>query len=162
MKIARIRLIVLVMIGALFAAACTGGASPTAAPAPTTAPADSGDATESSGDASSASGDAAAAAEGFYLAIYAGEDPAAFVCASAPGFAEAFTQAAEASAAAMQGATVDASGLTFTVTEEDADSATVEVAGEIVYTVSGVDTPIPYPATPVNVVVEDGAWKVCG
>jgi hypothetical protein len=150
MKIARIHVMILGLIVVMLAAACGGGATP----APTTAPTDSGDA--------SSAGDPAAAAQAFYEAVYTGEDPSAFICSTSPEFADAFRQAVETSAQTMPGATVDASGLTYTVSDETADSATVTVDGEIVYTVSGVDTPIPLVATPVNVVNEDGTWKVCG
>jgi hypothetical protein len=156
MKITRIQLMLLGVIVVLVAAACGGGATP----APTTAPADSGDTSGDSGDASSA-GDPAAAVQGFFEAVYAGEDPSGFVCSTSPEIADAFRQAAEASAAAMTDAEVDASGLTYTVSDETAESAVVTVEGEVVYTVSGVDTAVPFAATPVNVVVEDGAWKLC-
>lgn len=148
MKIARVLPIALLLIVALLAAACGGGA------APTTAPAD-----DNSGDA--AAGSPAEAAQGFFEAIYTGGDASAFVCSEA-GVADAYEQAAEASAAAFAEAEIDVSGLTFNVTEESADSATVEVAGEVVYTMAGVTTPVTLPASSVRMVNEDGAWKFCG
>jgi hypothetical protein len=148
MKIARVLPIALLLIVALLAAACGGGATP--------APAE-----DNTGDNTSASGGPADAARGFFEAIYTGGDASAFVCSEA-GVADAYEQAAEASAAAFADAEIDASGLTFAVSDETADSATVEVAGEIVYTISGVTTPVTLPASSVRMVNESGSWKFCG
>jgi hypothetical protein len=163
MSFTRIRLMVLVMIVAVLAAACGGGAaSPTSAPAgdPTASGESTGGGTTGGGDSA---GDPAAAVEGFYAALYGGEGNIAdFVCATTPEFADALQQAADASSAAMAEATISIEGLTYTVSDETADSATVTVEGNIVYTMAGTDTPVPYGPIPHNVVNEDGAWKVCG
>jgi hypothetical protein len=158
MKIARVLPFALLLIVALLLAACGGGATATTAPA-TTAPADSGT-PESTGEAS-ASGGPAAAVQGFFEALYTGGDIAPFVCSQA-GVADAYQQAADASAAAFQGAEIDVSGLTYTVSDETADSATVTVSGEVVYTVAGNDTASPFPESAMSAVNEDGTWKFCG
>jgi hypothetical protein len=151
MKMARVLPIALLLIVALLAAACGGGAA-----SPTTAPAE-----DNSGD--TAAGGPAEAVQAFYEALYTGQENIAdFVCAASPEIVDTYEQAAEASAAAFADAEINVSGLTYNVTEEDADSATVEVSGEIVYTVAGNDTAVPLPAVPIPVVNEDGAWKVCG
>lgn len=148
----RLRLSVAMLIVVLLAAACGGTATTTPAP----------DSNTSGGDASAA-GDPAEAVRGFYTALYGGEgDVASFACAAAPGFADALQQSADASSAAFANATINVSGLNYAVSEQDADSATVTVDGQIIYTVSGIDTPVPYGPVPHNVVVENGAWKVCG
>ena len=147
MKFSRILSVLLLIVVAAVAAACSGnGANPTAAPA----------------DNSAASGTPADAVKGFFTAVYTNADPSAYVCSTA-GIADAYKQAAEASAAAMPaGVTVNVDGLTFTTSDETADKATVTVAGQIVYTVSGNDTPIPFPSTAMSAVKEDGNWKFCG
>jgi len=151
MKFSRILSILLLIVVAIAAAACSNsGASPTAAPA------------DNSGNNSAASGTPADAVKGFFTAVYTSADPSAYVCSTA-GIADAYKQAAEASAAAMPaGVTVNVDGLTFTTSDETADKATVTVAGQIVYTVSGNDTPIPFPSTAMSAVNEGGSWKFCG
>ncbi len=146
----RFRASVVLLIVVLIAAACSGNATPTSAPS------------DSGGDASAA-GDPAEAVRGLYAALYAREGNVAdFACAAVPEFASGLQQSVDASSAAFANATINVSGLNFTVSEQDADSATVTVEGQIVYTVSGIDTPVPLGPVPHNVVVENGAWKVCG
>ncbi len=149
----RFRLSVVLLIVMLIAAACGGTATNTPAPS------DSG----STGGDASAAGDPAEPVRGLYAALYGREGTAAdFACAAAPGFADALQQSADASAAAFANATINVSGLNYTVSEQDADSATVTVEGQVVYSVSGIDTPVPLGPIPHTVVVENGAWKVCG
>jgi uncharacterized protein YdeI (BOF family) len=156
MKIARVLPFALIMIVALLAAACGGGAaSPTATPAP------SGGESTPEGGGESAGGGPAAAVQGFFEALYTGGDISPFVCSTA-GVADAYQAAADASAAAFQGAEIDVSGLTYTVSDETADSATVTVSGEIVYTVAGNATSSPFTEAAMSAVNEGGTWKFCG
>ncbi len=133
----------LVFVLALLAAACSsGGASPTATPQTTGAatPAD--------------------AIKGFMDAAYTRQDASPYVC-STPNVADTFEVAAAASSA-MQGASADTSGLTYTVKNQTADKATVTVAGQIVYTLLSNSTPVQFPTSDVNAVKEGGFWKFCG
>jgi hypothetical protein len=144
MSISRLRLAIVMMIVLVFAAACGGNTPPA-----------------SNNQSQSTSEGPAVVAQAFIEDLYGGESVAGYICASAPGAAAAFEQAAEASAAGMANATVDTSGLTYTVTEETAERATVQVDGNIVYSASGVDAPVPF-----NVLIvlmnESGTWRICG
>ncbi|HLU10888.1 MAG TPA: hypothetical protein VK003_14550 [Oceanobacillus sp.] len=150
MKIARIVPIALLLIVALLAAACGGGAAE-----PTSAP--SGDNNESS----SSGGGPAAAVQAFFEAVYGGDENIVdYVCSSSPEIVDTYEQAAEA-LATVPDTTIDTSGLTYTVTEENADSATVEVSGELSVTAAGQTMSTPFQAVPIPVVNENGSWKVC-
>ncbi len=124
-------------------AACSGsGASPTATPA-------------TSGAATPVE-----AVKGFFSAVYGGQDTSALTC-SIPDVADMFRVAAAASAA-LQGATIDISGLTYTVKDQTADSATVTVAGQIVTSVLDNKSSADFPTTDMSAVKEGGFWKFCG
>ena len=126
----------------LLAACSSGSASPTATPPPGAAtPVD--------------------AVKDFFVAAYTGQDPSPYVC-STSGVADSFEVAARVSAATMQGASVDTSGLTFTVKNQTADKATVSVAGQLVYNLINNTTPVQFPASDINAVNENGSWKFCG
>jgi hypothetical protein len=99
------------------------------------------------------------AVKDFFAAIYSGQDVSALVC-STPGVGDAFRVAAAASAA-MPGASVDISGLTYTVKDQTADSATVTVAGKITTNVIGNSSSVDFPTADISVVNESG-WKFCG
>jgi putative lipoprotein len=106
--------------------------------------------------------DPAAVVQAFFEALYTGEDPSPFVCGTMPEVADAYRQAADAMAEAFADATVDLSGLTYTVTDEEEDRVAVEVGGEMMFTVSGFDTAVPFPTISITVTNDDGTWKVCG
>lgn len=106
--------------------------------------------------------DPAAAVRGLYAALYTHEgNPADFVCATAPDFVTALEDSIEASNAAFDNATINISGLAYNVMNQDASSATVIVQGQIIYTISGRDTPVRI-ATNHTLVAENREWKVCG
>jgi hypothetical protein len=63
---------------------------------------------------------------------------------------------------ATGGATVDASGLTYTKATESGDNATVTVGGSMKVTAAGQEMDQPMEGITVPVVRESGAWKVCG
>ena len=134
--------LVFVLIVTLLAACSSGSASPTVTPA--------------SGAASPVE-----AIKNFFVAVYTGQDPSPFVC-STSGVADDFEIAARVSAATMQGATVDTSGLTFTVKNQTADKATVSVAGQLVYNLISNKSSVDFPASDINAVKEGGFWKFCG
>lgn len=131
-------------------AAC--GTSPTAAP--TTAPtADTGGTT----DGGDASGDGpAAAVQGFFEALTTGDVETAntFYC-------EAYNVPTPSASLAVPDATYDFSGVTYTVSDETAETATVTIGGSYTVTVSGVDTSAPLPGIPYTVRNENGEWKIC-
>ena len=147
----RLRLLALMLIVAILAAACSGNATNTPAANPTS---DSG--------GSSAAGDPTDAVRGFYAAVYTGGEADPYVCAAAPQFADAVEQGAQQSAAVFANATINLDGLTYTVSEQADTTATVTVEGQILYSISGVDTPVPFGPMPHQVVLENGSWKVCG
>ncbi len=122
--------------------ACSGGSAN-----PTATPAASGAATP------------VEAVKGFFAAVYGGEDTGALVC-STPDVADPFRIAAAASAA-LQGATIDISGLTYTVKDQTDASATVTVAGQIITRVLTNQSSADFPATDISV-VNQGGWKFCG
>jgi hypothetical protein len=137
-----LKITVLILIVTLLSACSGSTPGPTATPAPgATNPVD--------------------AIKGFFTAVYTSQDPAPYVCAT-PGVADAFEVAARISMAATQGATVDPSGLTFTVKDQSADKATVSVAGQISYTMLNNQTSAPFPTSDVSAVNENGSWKFCG
>jgi hypothetical protein len=72
------------------------------------------------------------------------------------------TAAAGFASLATGGATVDASGLTYTKATESGDNATVTVGGSMKVTAAGQEVEQPMEGITVPVVKESGAWKVCG
>jgi hypothetical protein len=109
-------------------------------------------------------GDPAAGAKAFFDALYAGNSVDSLICTSAAETAAAIKSGMQQMRDMMtaQGATVDASGLTYTVSNQTADAADVTVAGNLKVTAAGASTDTPFPATPVKMRNEGGSWKVCG
>jgi hypothetical protein len=111
------------------------------------------------------SSDPASATDAFFTELLAGDaDIEDMLCAAAADAAEGMKEGLESMRTTLEssGATLDVSGLTFTVIEETADTATVEVAGKMSVTVSGVTQEVDFPASPVKLVLENGEWKICG
>jgi hypothetical protein len=112
------------------------------------------------GGSSSGGGNPADAAKSFLTAIYTGQgDPMTYVCAA--GQAQAQQMKTGLQAIAAQGATVDASGLTFTTQNQSGDTAQVAVGGTLKVTVSGVSSDVPMSNLVIPMKNENG-WKVCG
>jgi hypothetical protein len=151
-----IRLSALAAVLLLVLAACGGNT-----PAATTAPGDSNTSQTSSGGGA----DPAAAVKGFLEAVYSGTGtPGDYICSAVTGdqrtqMEDAFKQVA--AAFTSTGATVDASGLTYTVKDETADKATVDVGGNLSVDVSGNKTDVPMSNMAVPVTKEGDSWKVC-
>lgn len=147
MKTQKLFLLVALIIVAMVTVACGGaGGSPTAAP-------------------ESAGGTPEETVEAFFTAVFTAEDPdlAGMICSAAAAQADEMVAGLSGmkDALASTGATLDISGLTYTKTAEEGDTATVEVAGTMKVSVGGVDQEQEFPAAPVPVRREDGAWKVC-
>jgi hypothetical protein len=146
-----IRMLSIVTVLLLTLAACGGNA-----PAATTAPGNTSESAATTADA---------AVRGFLDSLYSGTgQPADFICSAVT--AEQRTQMEDgfkqvAAAFTSTGATVDTSGLTYTITNETADSATVEVGGNLSVDVSGTKTDVPLSGMAVPVKKEGDAWKVC-
>jgi hypothetical protein len=143
MKIARFRIILLTIIAAaaLLMVACTSGTTTSSNRTPPSAPS------------------AVDAVKSFFDALYTrSDDPLAYVC-SDTDVADAYFGAATA---AMQGAPADPSGLTYRLIRQAATTAIVEVSGQIVYTVSGADTPARFSPALIRAVRENDIWKFCG
>lgn len=147
MNISRLRLVLVMMVIALLAAACGGDTPPANTP--------SGD-----NNTTTTSGGPADVAKAFFDALYSGGDVTSHVCETSPEIAASFEQAAQAAASAMANADISTSGLTYTVSEETADRATVQVGGNVTYTISGTGTDVPL-SVPVTLTNVNGAWKIC-
>lgn len=145
MNISRLRLVLVMMVIALLAAACGGDTPPANTP---------------SGNNTSTGGSPADVAKSFFDALYTGNSVTAYVCETSPEVAASFEQAAQAAASAMANAEISTSGLTYTVSEETADRATVQVGGNVTYTVSGTGTDVPL-SIPVTLTNVNGTWKIC-
>jgi hypothetical protein len=72
------------------------------------------------------------------------------------------TAAAAFGSLGASGATVDASGLTYTKDSETGDDATVTVGGTVKVTAAGQEVEQPMEPVPMPLRKESGAWKVCG
>jgi putative lipoprotein len=105
--------------------------------------------------------DAVALVQEVIKALYTGGDLTHLFCSALSEEADAYREAASASTAAFEGAQIDVSHLTYTVTSAREDRVTVEVEGEVVYTISGVSSSFPLPALSMHVVNENGGWKLC-
>lgn len=103
-----------------------------------------------------------AAAKAWFDAALAGnlDGVKAQTCAAGQDSVE--TAATAFSSFSSTGATVDASGLTYTKASESGDDATVTVGGTMKVTAAGqsVDQPMENVTMPLK--KESGAWKVCG
>jgi hypothetical protein len=156
------KLIMALWVVAMLALAACGTASPTTSPTqqPVT------DATEeaANGDADSteesATGGPADTVRTFLQASYDGDTDtvASMYCAAIP------TDSMPPSATQTAGVAYDLSGLTFTVVEETADAAEVQVGGTLTLDmdVAGTVTSssVDFTETTFNLVNEDG-WKIC-
>jgi hypothetical protein len=154
-----VRVILLCAVIALMAAAC-GGAPAGNATAP--AAGDSTPAGES--NAASSAGGPADAVRGYMLAALTGEGEVGdFICSTiADDLRNQIISGMSTVADSYEqmGATLDLSGLTYTVENETADSADVVLGGQITFTVGGVSQTAPMTTT-YRAVNENG-WKICG
>jgi hypothetical protein len=148
------KLIMAFWILTMLALAACGGTTPTTAPT-----ADAGGTTGGGGDTS---GGPAAVVQAYTEAIFSndGETAASLLCESStiqippPSVVEGVTM------------TYDFSGLTYTVSDETADSATVTVSGSYVTNAEAggqtTSLPVDLPADIVYPVTnENGSWKIC-
>ncbi len=146
--ILRLRLLIIVISVSLTAAACGGSQT-----APTSTPV---------GSSRPASGDPLAMIADFYEALYGGGDAASFVCAASPEVAAVFRQSAALAGIAAVAAEVDLSRMTYSASDQTADSLTVTISGDVVYRRGENEEIVEYPETSIYVVNENGTWKVCG
>lgn len=147
MKAKKLFLLVALIVVAMVTVACGGGGG-----SPTAAPSGSGATPEDT-------------VKSFFEAVFTAENPdlAGMICSAAAEQADAMVEGLSGmkDALASSGATLDISGLTYTKTAEEGDTATVEVAGTMKVSMAGVDQEQEFPAAPVPLRREDGAWKVC-
>ncbi|MBK9123032.1 MAG: hypothetical protein IPM16_07895 [Chloroflexi bacterium] len=118
------------------------------------------------GGGGSTSGSPTDVAKTFFEAAFAGDADGAraALCEAQAGEAEAIAQAFGGLAAAVPGVevTFDFSELTYTASDVTDTTATVAVGGEISVTAAGVEQAVPVDGIPpLQVVVENGAWKLC-
>ena len=133
------RVLIVALLAALLLAAC-GGAS------------------GGGGGAQSGGAGPADVAKQFMDNVYSGGDIAPLVCSAAASEVESMRDALAQVAAS--GATVDTSGLTYTVQNESGDTAEVAVGGTIKVTVAGAETEVPMTDMTIPMRNENG-WKVC-
>jgi hypothetical protein len=110
-------------------------------------------------------GDPAAGARSFFEAVFTGAgdlDP--LLCTANAAAAAQIREGMETlkTMLAAGDAEVDVSGLTYTTSNQTADTATVTVAGQIKFSVAGVEQTQDFPEAPVQMRNEGGSWKVCG
>ncbi|HUN09261.1 MAG TPA: hypothetical protein PLQ56_21820 [Aggregatilineales bacterium] len=143
----RVSWMVMLVVIALIAAACGGQAATT------------GDA-----NSSASGGSPADTVKSFITAVFTGEgDISSFVCSSmdeAQRTAMLSAMNSMADSLKQANATVDLSGLTFTVQDETAESATVVVGGSMKVTMAGTtqDSPMGDATFPVR---NENGWKLC-
>jgi hypothetical protein len=106
------------------------------------------------------------ATKAFFTALFTEESPniSGMICSAAATAAEGMAEGLEQmkSTMASTGATIDISGFTYTKDSESGDDAQVTVAGKMKVSVAGVDQEVDFPAAPVKLKREGGAWKICG
>jgi hypothetical protein len=147
----RVSWILMLVVIAVIASACGGQA-----PAATTVP--SGD-----NNASSAGGPADVV-QGYLNTVFTGEgDIASYFCSAISEdtrtqLVSAMSQLSDTYE--QMGATVDLTGLTYTVENETADSATVAVGGVIKFTAAGNTQEAPMTGVSYTLKNENG-WKLC-
>jgi hypothetical protein len=109
-------------------------------------------------------GDPAAGAKAFFDALYAGNSVDSMVCSTEVETATAIKSSMEQmrDVLAANGAVVDASGLTYTVANQTAETADVTVGGNLRVTVAETGTDTPFPSSTIRMRNEGGTWKVCG
>lgn len=87
-------------------------------------------------------------------------------CSAGQDAAQSVADTYAGMSAALQGAEVDYSGLTYTKTSESGDNATVAIGGNVRVTVAGqsTDQPLSGGDEPIEMPLlrEGGVWKVCG
>ena len=137
------------VLGALLLAACGG-----------TAPSGGGGNTTTGGG-----GDPAAGARSFFEAVFTGTgeiDP--LLCTANAAAAAQIREGMNTmkTMLAAGDAAVDISGLTYTTSNQTADTATVTVAGQIKFSIAGTEQTQDFPDAPVQMRNEGGTWKVCG
>lgn len=103
-----------------------------------------------------------AAAKAWFEAALAGNLDAVKAQTCAAGQESVETAAAAFGSLGATGATVDASGLTYTKSSESGDDATVTIGGTVKVTAAGQEVEQPMESVPMPLKKEDGAWKVCG
>lgn len=106
------------------------------------------------------------AAKAYFEAAFAGNADGirTALCKAQAAQADAIASAFGSMAGAVPGVEValDFSGLTYTVSDATDTSATVTVGGELGVTVGGASQKTPLSGIPpLQVIVEDGAWKLC-
>lgn len=116
-------------------------------------------------NSSSATGSPGDAAKGFVEATLGSEgDPGSFLCSEVPSAVrDQMTKGLDGvkAAFAQANATIDFSGLTYTVQNESGDSAEVVVGGKLKVSVANVNQESDFPSTTYTMKNENG-WKVCG
>lgn len=129
-----------VLILALFLSACGGGGS------------------------GGATGDPGAAAKSFFDAVFSGGSVDSMICTSAAAAAKGIKDGMDQMNKALTatGAKVDATGLTYTVSNKTNDAADVKVGGKLKVSAAGQSTEQPFPDATIKMKAEGGAWKVCG
>lgn len=115
------------------------------------------------GGGGASSGSPTDAAKGFMDAFAAldAEKMGSFLCAAQADAAEGLSTGFGDAGAEVK---LDASGLTYAVSNETADSATVNISGNIKTETAGVSTDLPATSMfPEGLAMskENGAWKVC-
>lgn len=114
------------------------------------------------GGGSTTSGTPADAAKGFMEAFASlnADTMKTYLCSAQASSADALSGSFAPEGVEI---TIDASGLTYTVSNETADSATVTITGNLKVTTAGVAQDLPvdqvFPEFPMS--KENGAWKVC-
>ena len=103
-----------------------------------------------------------AAAKAWFEAAFAGNLDGVKAQTCAAGQTGVETAATAFSSFSATGATVDASGLTFTKASETGDDATVTVGGNVKVTAAGQSVEQPMENVTMPLKKESGAWKVCG
>jgi len=131
-------LMVLLLLVAMVAAACNSGGGGTASNTPE------------------------AAAKAWFEAALAGNLDGAKAQTCAAGQNSVETAVTAFSSFGSTGATVDASGLTYTKASESGDDATVTIGGTIKVSAAGQEVDQPMENVTMPLKKEDGAWKVCG
>lgn len=149
---------VMIITGLLLILAACGGNAPAATAVPATT--DAGPSSETAGG-----GTPDATVSLFFESLFEGTGTTSdFLCSSLT--AEQKTQIEDgykqvSAAFASSGATIDTAGLTFTVKDETADKANVEVGGNLSIDMSGTKTDVPMSGVVVPVTKDGDAWKVC-
>jgi hypothetical protein len=123
---------------------------------------------DTTGGDTTGGGSPADVARAWFNAAFAGDADTvrANTCTAGQDQAQTVADTYAGMTAALQGAEVDYSGLTYTTANESGDNATVEIGGNVRVTVAGQTTEQPMSGgdEPIEMplVREGGVWKVCG